>query len=215
MNTRVAVPYRRPDKLGTYVAAARAAGLEPIAIHAEELAPANGYAGLLLTGGSDVDPALYGESAHPMTEPPDTSRDSLEIRLLQEFLRAGLPVFGICRGHQLMNVALGGTLLQHIEEHHDQDTPDVHQVLAAPGTRLAAVIGEEPVPVNSRHHQAIGRLAPGLLVSARAADGVIEAVELPGEPFVVAVQWHPEERHDRYPADRALFQAFAEAVRAR
>ena len=213
MNTRVAVPYRRPNKLGTYVEAARAAGLEPVAIHAEESAPPNGYRGLLLTGGSDVNPALYGEPPHPETETPDPERDSLELQLLREALRTGLPVFAICRGLQLLNVALGGTLIQHIEAHHDQKLPDVHPVKVEPGTLLAEIIGEDPVSVNSRHHQAIERLAVPLRVSARADDGIIEAVELPGDTFVVAVQWHPEERHERYSADRALFHAFAEAVR--
>lgn len=211
MNIRVAVPYRRSDKLGPYVDAARAVGLQPVPIHVEEPAPANGYRGLLLTGGTDVDPARYGAVADARTQEPDAARDARELALLERALEAGIPVFGICRGMQLMNVALGGTLVQHIDEHEHAEL-DAHPVTIEPGSRLAGILGAGAVTVNSRHHQAIERVAGGLTVTARARDGIIEAVELPGEPFVVAVQWHPEDRVGYSDADKALFRAFAEAV---
>jgi len=160
----------------------------------------DGLDGLVITGGKDVDPARYGQAPHPMTDEPRIDRDAWELALLGGALSRGMPVLGICRGAQVLNVALGGTLHQHL--------PDVvghgrHQagnavfstsaVRTVPGTRLASLIGESS-DEQCYHHQAIAELGDGLIVSALDSDGVIEAVELPGDGFVVAVQWHPEER---------------------
>jgi putative glutamine amidotransferase len=177
----------------------------------------DGLDGLVLTGGRDVDPATYGQVAHPITDQPAGDRDTFEFALVRGALTRGLPVLGICRGAQVLNVALGGTLHQHL--------PDVlghikHQagnavfttsgVRTVPGTRLAALIGESS-DAQCYHHQAIDRLGQGLVISAQdGADGVIEAVEMPGENFVLAVQWHPEERLD----DLRLFAGVVEAARA-
>ncbi|BBX44063.1 gamma-glutamyl-gamma-aminobutyrate hydrolase family protein [Mycobacterium cookii] len=176
----------------------------------------DGLDGLLITGGNDVDPAVYGQAAHPDTDKPGRQRDAWEFALLDAALERGLPVLGICRGAQVLNVARGGTLHQHL--------PDVighsgHRagnavfstlpVRTVPGTRLAGLVGDS---VNARcyHHQAIAELGEGLVVSAWDADGVIEALELPGQNFVLAVQWHPEESLD----DLRLFTAIVEAGRA-
>jgi putative glutamine amidotransferase len=171
---------------------------------------------LVLTGGRDVDPATYGEEPLPTTDQPARDRDAWEFALLLEALRRGLPVLGICRGAQVLNVALGGTLHQHL--------PDVvghgwHQagnavfntssIQTVPGTRLAALIGES-TEAQCYHHQAIDELGQGLMASAWDRDGVVEAVEKPGEHFVLAVQWHPEERLD----DLRLFAAVVQAAAA-
>lgn len=173
----------------------------------------DGLDGLVITGGKDVDPSRYGQPRHPMTDEPRTDRDAWEFTLLAGALRRGMPVLGICRGAQVLNVALGGSLHQHL--------PDVvghsrHQagnalfststVRTVPGTRLASLIGESS-DEQCYHHQAIARLGDGLIASAQDADGVIEAVELPGDNFVLAVQWHPEERLN----DLRLFAGVVEA----
>lgn len=178
--------------------------------------------GLLLTGGSDINPKHYGQERLRQSDSPDDARDELEMALLREALAADLPVLGICRGLQLFNVSRGGTLIQHLDatEVHRQKAngaqpgkhPAAHRVWVAPDTRLAGIIGAGGHDVNSRHHQAVEILGNGLIVSAIAADGVIEALELPGAAFAVAVQWHPEDRIFVNPADRQLFEAFAAAM---
>ena len=175
----------------------------------------DGLDGLIITGGRDVDPATYGQAPHPSTDEPARDRDAWEFALLRGALARGLPVLGICRGAQVLNVALGGTLHQHL--------PDVvghtgHQagnavfntsaIQTVPGTRVAALIGAS-TDAQCYHHQAIDELGQGLLASAWDSDGVVEAIELPGEQFVVAVQWHPEERLD----DLRLFAAAVDAAR--
>jgi putative glutamine amidotransferase len=171
--------------------------------------------GLVITGGKDVDPAAYGQPRHPATDEPRRDRDAWEFALLDGALQRGLPVLGICRGAQVLNVALGGTLHQHL--------PDVightgHRagnavfttlpVRTVAGTRLAGLIGES-CDVRCYHHQGIAEPGEGLVVSARDADGVIEALELPGDKFALAVQWHPEESLD----DLRLFAAIVDAAR--
>ena len=170
---------------------------------------------LLVTGGRDIDPAAYGQQSHPATDEPGPQRDAWEFTLLHAALKRQVPVLGICRGAQVLNVALGGTLHQHL--------PDVighsgHRagnavfttlpVRTVPGTRLAGLVGES-VDARCYHHQAIAELGEGLVVSGWDADGVIEALELPGHDFVLGVQWHPEESLD----DLRLFSAIVDAAR--
>jgi putative glutamine amidotransferase len=182
--------------------------------------------GLVLSGGDDIDPARYGHDAIPELGPVNPSRDLAELRALDEACRRDLPVLGICRGHQLLNVYFGGSLCQDIEVEmgdafsHLQTTPwgsHHHDVTVVPGSRLADAIGEERLQINSYHHQAIRKLAPRLEVTARADDGLIEGVESREHRWVVGVQWHPE-RHEAEAADSdpnlRLFRAFAEVVRA-
>ncbi|KUJ66576.1 glutamine amidotransferase [Streptomyces albus subsp. albus] len=153
--------------------------------------------GLVIAGGQDVEPVRYGAEPHPRTGPPARERDAWELALIEAALEAGLPLLGVCRGMQLLNVARGGTLLQHVEAHGGP--PGVfahHLVRPVPGTLLAGVL-PEPVTVPAYHHQAVDRLGDGLEVSAYAEDGTVEAVELPdADGFTLGVQWHPEAGDD-------------------
>ncbi|MCX4968319.1 gamma-glutamyl-gamma-aminobutyrate hydrolase family protein [Streptomyces sp. NBC_00654] len=154
---------------------------------------------LVVAGGADVGPELYGAERDPRTGPPARERDAWEKALLDAALESGIPVLGICRGMQLLNVALGGTLVQHIDGHAGPPgTTGIlgeHVVTPVPGTRYASVVaGECAVP--TYHHQAVERLAPALVASAHAVDGTVEAVELPGPQWVLGVQWHPEMGED-------------------
>ena len=176
----------------------------------------DGLDGLVITGGKDVDPARYGQAPHPKTDEPRHDRDEWELALLAAALKRGLPVLGICRGAQVLNVALGGTLHQHLPDvvghsRHQAGNAvfSTSRVHIAPGTRLATLIGQYS-DEQCYHHQAIAELGKGLIASARDSDGVIEAIELPGDTFVVAVQWHPEERL----SDLRLFAAVVEAAKA-
>ncbi|MBM3775199.1 MAG: gamma-glutamyl-gamma-aminobutyrate hydrolase family protein [Acidobacteria bacterium] len=204
---RVGVTYRKQDKLEPYQRALRAAGLEAVPITPPALATLDGLAGLVLTGGTDIDPAEYRARRERQTQPPDGPRDRLERALLEQALERDLPVLAICRGMQLLNVVQGGTLVQHLPEH----VSPRHLVRLKPGTRTAAILGLPPLRVNSRHHQALDRLGQELIVSARSLDGVIEAVEHRGKRFVLAVQWHPEDLVAEF-RQRKLFEAFRGAV---
>ncbi len=172
--------------------------------------------GLVITGGKDVDPARYGQAAHPKTDEPRHDRDAWEFALLAGALKRSMPVLGICRGAQVLNVALGGTLHQHLPDvvghtrHQTGNTVfSTSRVHVVPGTRLAALIGEYS-DEQCYHHQAIAELGEGLVVCAQDDDEVIEGVELPSDTFVLAVQWHPEERLN----DLRLFAAIVEAAKA-
>lgn len=168
--------------------------------------------GLLLSGGEDIDPALYGEQTLPACGPVSPERDAFEWALLYEAEQRKLPVLGICRGTQILNAFYGGTLVQDIESqlslpkalHSPGDYSPAHTVTPLPGTRLAAVIGTEAIAVNSSHHQCVK--ATQLTVSATDPNGMIEAIEMPGARFVLGVQWHPERMEDG-----RLFAALAEA----
>jgi len=177
--------------------------------------------GLILTGGGDIDPAAYGAAAHPRTGRVSAERDRAELELLAAALDAGLPVLGICRGLQLLNVARGGTLHQHLADLEQATDPahtpqpgvfGSHQVRVAAGSMLAGILqADQAFAVPTAHHQAIDRLGTGLTATAWAADGIIEAAELTDRehhPFVLAVQWHPEAGDDP-----RLFQALVAAAR--
>ena len=206
MKMRVGVSFVLESKLGAYMAAVRAAGLEGEPISPARRRALAGLRGLVLTGGGDVDPRLYGAEPHRLTAHVCRERDDLERELIEEAAREDLPVLGICRGLQILNVARGGTLLQHIEGHRDVD----HGVHFEPDSRIAEILGRPEYGVNSRHHQAVERPGYGLEVTARAPDGTVEAVEDPSRRFLLAVQWHPEDRPTT--PDRRVFAAFARAV---
>jgi putative glutamine amidotransferase len=204
VRTRIGLTYRFESKAQPYRLALRDAGLDIVDVTPEAPHPTlEGLSGLLLSGGSDIEPRRYGQ-VDASARKPDPPRDELELRLAREALAAGMPVLGICRGMQLLNVALGGTLLQDIGDAH---TLVMHPVCVTSGTRLHSILGPA-VEANSRHHQAVDRFAPRLIGNAVAPDGIVEGVELPGEAFVLGVQWHPEDL-----SDRRLFDAFREAVR--
>jgi putative glutamine amidotransferase len=219
MNRRVAVSCGRPERAQRYVRAMEAFGLEPVVLAPPEQRALTqiGAVALLLTGGTDVDPDLYGQERASQSDQPDRKRDRMENRLLREALEKDLPVLGICRGLQFMTVFHGGTLLQHHPRQatHSVRTPDrslpAHDVIVRPGTRLAAILGEGRCPVNSRHHQAADQVPYRLAIAARAADGYVEAVERRDKAFVVAVQWHPEDMLNDH-RQKKLFQAFRDAL---
>jgi putative glutamine amidotransferase len=185
--------------------------------------------GVLLTGGDDIDPKLYAKNLPPelakTSSGHDAKRDIWEKALIEEIFAQRKPLFGICRGHQMLNVAMGGTLIVDIPLqvpnalNHNQmarRTEPVHDVSVTPDSLLATIIGGPTMGVNSTHHQAIGRLADGLRVAAKSADGVIEALELkePGRlPFLLTVQFHPERMLDREAMFLRLFSSFVEASR--
>ncbi len=172
-----------------------------------------GLHGLVLTGGPDVDPGRYGAPVHAETDAPRSERDSWELALLRAAMAIDLPVLAVCRGAQLLNVALGGTLHQHLPEVVGEAThrPALGSFGAVtmevdPSSRLGAIVGHAPQG-QCHHHQAIDQLGHGLATSARAADGTIEGVELPGARFTLGVQWHPEED-----GDERLFVALVAAA---
>jgi gamma-glutamyl-gamma-aminobutyrate hydrolase PuuD len=171
--------------------------------------------GLIFSGGADLDPELYGQEPHPETKGVQGERDRAELALLQAALARDMPVLAVCRGSQVLNVALGGDLVQHLPEvvgdEKHKHTPGVyadHDVDVDPDTRLGALIGDR-APVKSHHHQGFGRLGEGLRESARADDGTPEALEDPSRRFALGVLWHPEAGEDM-----RLFEALVEESRA-
>ena len=212
MSKRVAVTYRNLKKVEPYTSALRSVGIEPVLIDPDAPIPLDGLDGLLLTGGTDLNPKLYHQDRHPAGEEPDDARDALELRLLGDALERDLPVLAICRGMQLFNIAHGGTLLQDIEGHRRPGVPEAHQVAVEPGARLAEAIGPGLHAVNSRHHQVVDGIGGGLCVSARSGEGYPEALERSDRKFAVAVQWHPEDLVDSQSDARRLFQAFANSL---
>ena len=212
-----------------YTDAIVAAGLVPLVIP-----PMRGEAaadildavdGLLLTGGEDVDPALFGAARHPATGPANAARDQIELALAREAARRRMPTLAICRGVQVLNVALGGTLVQDIPSEvgpsldHDAEgvrSQRVHGVAVTSGSRLGEIVKATEIRTNSFHHQAVDRPGDGLRVTGRSADGVVEAMECADRAWwALGVQWHPEELTGTPEDwDRSLFKAFAEAVKA-
>jgi len=214
MSRKVALAFRKTVKAAPYQLALTRAGLEPVQFAPEAPGTLTDVSALVLTGGDDVEPALYGAARHPETEPPDRERDDYEAELLRAALSRDMPVLAICRGLQLFNVARGGTLIQHLDAtaKHRQRTggKPVHDVMVE--QPLERILGTRRAQVNSRHHQAVGRLGEGLIVTARDPDdGVIEGFVLPGQSFAVAVQWHPEDMVDD-PVQLRLFSALREAA---
>jgi putative glutamine amidotransferase len=213
----VLIPYRNPAKVKPYEEAVRAAGLEPSATIVLKPPSLDGMAGLLLMGGTDVNPKLYGASPAPEVDEPDDERDAVEWRLIDEALERDLPILAICRGMQMLNVHHGGSLHQHLgSPKHDTEFEDkstvAHEVTIVPESHLANIVESGRLRVNSRHHQAVDRLGEGLRVSARdSEDETIEAFEQPNRRFVIAVQWHPEDQVSRELEQRKLFERFAKA----
>jgi putative glutamine amidotransferase len=215
-----------------YVTALTASGLVPLVtpplsgdVDAAADAVLAAVSGLVLTGGEDVDPAAYGAAPHAALGPLQRERDAWETALVHAARRRGLPTLAICRGVQVLNVALGGSLVQDLPSErpsslaHEQAGPRdgrTHEVLVTPGSRLHTALGDERVAVNSMHHQAVDRVGDGLVANAVCDDGVIEGVESRDDGWwAVGVQWHPEELTRTEAAyDRALFAAFAERCRA-
>ena len=215
--------------LADYVEAVRRGGGEPRVLVPGTDVPEHVVGeiqGLLLTGGVDVDPSRYGEDRHPSVVNVELDRDLFEFALLEAARQRGIPILGVCRGMQVMNVGFGGTLIQDIIgqmagmlEHTVAAPPHAiaHEVWLSKGSRLWALMQEkmgdaDTCDVNSRHHQAVKRLAPGFEVVATAPDGVIEAIECPTGTFCVGVQWHPE-NFWRTGEFRPLFEGFVDACR--
>ena len=171
--------------------------------------------GLLLPGGGDMDPKFYGQERLPACGEPNLLRDAAEPLLLRAFLAADKPVLGICRGIQVLNAVLGGDLYQDIKpfEHlpHNGHWAKVHTVTVRRGTLLSRILGQDTVLVNSQHHQAVDRVAPGFTLAALSEDGIVEAIEKPDARFCLGVQWHPEWLSDADPAMQGLFDAFVNA----
>lgn len=178
--------------------------------------------GLLLSGGGDPDASWYGEEALPVQGEVIPQRDKMELHLARLALKKNIPVLGICRGAQILCIAAGGTLYQDIGDRagvqHCQKAPrnyPIHRVRLVEESLLGRITGEKEIRVNSFHHQAVKTVKGGMVISAYAADGIPEAVELPGHPFAVGVQWHPEWLVNRFPHARRLFAAFIHAAGAK
>lgn len=213
-----------------YVTALENAGLVPLIVPplSNERAAASvldSVSGLVLTGGEDVDPARYGEDRHEKVRSVNAARDATEAALIQEAKARRLPILAICRGIQILNVALGGTLIQDIPSTvatgiaHDEEGPRTsrsHEISVEPGSLIARAIGAEQATVNSFHHQAVQRVADGMRVTAKSPDGVIEGIESTDKDWwVMGVQWHPEDLTESpEPWDRGLFRAFARKLEA-
>ena len=216
----------------TYTGAVRAAGGLPIILPIGDDDPEliDGYLaavdGLLFTGGEDIAPAYYGEARDERCQEPDPERDLFEIHLARAGLDRRVPLLGICRGLQVINVAAGGTLYQDIacrpgtRDYHSASLANrgqlIHRVRLVQGSRLRGIMGVAESQVTSTHHQFVKDLAPGFRVSAESAeDGIVEGIERPEVPFLLAVQWHPERLYADHAAHLALFSSLVEAARER
>ena len=220
-------PYMRP----AYLKAIRAAGgiplILPLDLEEEDLRQiVDTFDGFLFTGGPDIHPFYFGEETQANCGNVCLRRDRMEILLLKLVMQTGKPVFGICRGIQLLNVALGGDIYQDIPSQFPQDFPIAHvqpfdyaipshKVEVLPGTLLEQLTGSNTLNVNSMHHQACRKLAPGLVACGHASGNLIEAVEKPDYPFFLGVQWHPEYLWEQDPAIRQIFEAFVKAADAK
>jgi len=218
-------------RMSDYVESIRRAGGEPVEVVPGAETPEQILArvgGLMLTGGGDVDPSLYGDPPHATFEAAETGRDQFEIALSRAAVAGGVPFLAICRGMQVLNVAMGGTLVQDIPSQitgaldHSIREPRhhiAHEVWISKGSKLSALLADhmedgETCHVNSRHHQAVKQVADGFVVTATSPDGVVEAMEMPDAPFCIAVQWHPE-NFWRTGEFRELFQGLVQAANNR
>ena len=209
-------PQRGEKYYVPYLKAVEAAGAEPV-----ELPPGTPALpevdGLLLPGGWDVDPAFYGEAKDEKVGPIDRDLDETELELFRQAREQDIPILGICRGQQVINVALGGSLVQHLDDHDVRGygrSHLAHTIEVDPQSELGHAAGEHRIRVNSFHHQAIRRLAPGLHQTARGEDGTVEGVES-DDGLIVAVQCHPEELTTDLPWARQLFERFVARARGR
>lgn len=228
MRQRPIIGITRCSKLADYVSSVEQAGGDARVLDLDEDPGrvVEGIDGLLLTGGGDVDPAIYGERRHPSVEDAEPGRDAFEIELARRALNVDLPTLAICRGAQVLNVAAGGTLVQDIPSAvgstlaHTVRKPDevAHTVKVVNGSRLERALGDRAAggtcDVNSRHHQSVGRPGDNFVASAQSADGVIEAIERPDASFCLGVQWHPE-NFWRTGEFNNLFESFISAARQR
>lgn len=205
-----------------YTASLRRAGAKAVWIETDDLGKAIQEMllcdGLLLSGGEDVNPAFYGQTATEKCGKIVPARDHAEMKMLEAFLSTGKPILGICRGEQLMNVFFGGTLHQDIADvatscHDDYPRKNRgnHEVSVTRGTKLAEIMGQETFLANSLHHQAVDKVAPALILAARSEDGIVEGVEHPAHPFCIGVQWHPEHMSAYSKLQRRIFDAFVDA----
>ena len=177
--------------------------------------------GLLLSGGADISPVHYGEQPLREVQSMNPERDEWELALTREALNRDMPVFGICRGHQMLNVAAGGSLYQHVNAQNCTDKGHMltgtemhhltHKVTIADDTLLAACFGEKEILVNTFHNQAVKEPGKGLIITARSEDGIVEALEMSGKKYVMSVQWHPEALTEKHPRFLRLFENFVKA----
>ncbi|HUY56698.1 MAG TPA: gamma-glutamyl-gamma-aminobutyrate hydrolase family protein [Candidatus Micrarchaeaceae archaeon] len=205
-----------------YVAALQSVGLNPVLLPTRGVLPVDlsWASGLLLPGGPDVDPLRYGQDLDPSTE-ADPESDQLEFGLLDWALGQEIPILAICRGLQVLNVGLGGSLVQDLPRHLPQGNPEAprprnqtaHALTIDPASRLGRIVWRDTLQVNSMHHQGIDQLAAGLSAIGWSPDGLIEAVEMEGRRFVLGVQYHPEELAPEDQSAQAIFEAFAQACR--
>ena len=230
MERKPIIGITRCSRLDDYLASVEKSGGQPRVLEVTDSARkvVNEIDGLLLTGGGDVDPVLYGEERHPTVEDAEPGRDEFEIDIARRALDADLPLLAICRGAQVLNVAAGGTLVQDIPSAVETDLAHSltepkdhisHEVQVAPGSKLHQALGgavsrSHTCRVNSRHHQSVGRIGASLSPSATAPDGVVEAIEGGDKDFCIGVQWHPE-NFWRTGEFASLFDSFVEAARRR
>ena len=223
MKPKIGIAADRPGRLPSYQASVEQAGgeVQPLFPDTVTSHTLDELDGLMLTGGGDVDASEFNDLNHPTVHHVNRDRDRMELNFTREALQRGIPVFGICRGMQVMNIALGGNLIQDIPDeiksllvHDDSDNSRyniAHDVLIRKGTRLHSILGKERVSVNSFHHQAVKDLGKGLIATAWSDDGVIEGLEMPEEPYFLGVQWHPEEFVNHGKNFHSLFESFVNA----
>ncbi len=217
MRPRIGITYSDEINVEPYAEAIRASGGDPVTIQPGDSLDPGSLHGLVLGGGVDVDPGLYGQAPESETEAPNRDRDAMEMKLLADARHRDLPVLGICRGMQLLNVAAGGSLTQHVPGHAirpEDKATFAHAAHVSPNSKLVSIYESDSLQINSRHHQTVAEIADTLWVSARAPDGTVEAVEDPERAFVIGVQWHPEDMAPVDSTQRRLFDEFVKAARA-
>jgi putative glutamine amidotransferase len=208
----------KPRRIPKYVRSIEKAGGEVEILYPDSYSPEvlEHLDGLLLTGGGDIDAAEFSEENHPKNHTINPKRDAMELSLTRAALSQNIPVFGICRGLQVMNVAMGGNLHQDIPGHDDEKNSRqnvAHDVTIREGTKLHEIIGKEKIGVNSFHHQAAKDLGKGLIATATSQDGFVEGIENPNAKYFLGVQWHPEEFVDQQTDFHELFDSFINAAR--